>query len=33
MAQRTGTTFDLDESVGKALKVFRNADLGAKRLD
>jgi hypothetical protein len=33
IAQRTGTTFDLDESVGKALRVFRNADLGAKRLN
>lgn len=33
MAQRAGTTFDLDESVGKALRVFRNADLGARRLE
>lgn len=33
MAQRAGIPFDLDESVGKALRVFRYADLGAIRLD
>ncbi len=33
MAQRAGTGFDLDESVGKPLRVFRAADLGAHRLN
>lgn len=32
MAERTGTTFDLEESVRTPLRVFRAADLGRRRL-
>lgn len=32
MAERTGTTFDLEESVRKPLRVFRAADRGRRRI-